>query len=319
MLTTDKTMLFCIGAQKAGTSWLYSWLSTHPECHMPVKEVHYFDAVIDPKRAEAVIKRRNATAERVKARAEKIKLRALARKSQKSPEQVTVINDHTALLERSTTNSGDDSDYLAFLLKDSDPKPVIGDITPSYATLSRNEFARMNQLSQNSRFLYLMRDPIDRLWSEIRMSGLKTAKRVTSGKGKGQVETSDELYTRRCFRQLDAAIAEGPLTGPHRSNYMSTLSELAAAVPEDKFMTMFFEDMFEQASVDKVCAFIGIAPVPAQVEAVRFPGRKLAFPQDRYAGAYKCLSSQYEGAAAKFGDALPARWRDRMKAGQANG
>ena len=82
-------------------------------------------------------------------------------------------------------------DYLAFLLKDSDSKPVIGDITPSYATLSRNEFARMSQLSQNSRFLYLMRDPIDRLWSEIRMSGLKTAKRVTTGKGKGQVETSD--------------------------------------------------------------------------------------------------------------------------------
>ena len=64
-------MLFCIGAQKAGTSWLYTLLATHPECHLPVKEVHYFDTVVDAKRAGAVFKRRNAKAEKVIARASK--------------------------------------------------------------------------------------------------------------------------------------------------------------------------------------------------------------------------------------------------------
>ena len=55
MLTTDKTVLFGIGAQKAGTSWLHSVLSSHPECHLPVKEVHYFDTAVDPARAESVL------------------------------------------------------------------------------------------------------------------------------------------------------------------------------------------------------------------------------------------------------------------------
>jgi hypothetical protein len=32
-----------IGAQRAGTSWLYNCLLEHPEVYMPQKEVHYFD------------------------------------------------------------------------------------------------------------------------------------------------------------------------------------------------------------------------------------------------------------------------------------
>jgi hypothetical protein len=32
-----------IGAQRAGTSWLYNCLKEHPEIFMPRKEVHYFD------------------------------------------------------------------------------------------------------------------------------------------------------------------------------------------------------------------------------------------------------------------------------------
>ena len=308
MLTTDKTMLFCIGAQKAGTSWLYTVLAAHPECHMPVKEVHYFDTVVDAKRAGAVFKRRNAKADKVLAR-------AAAQKGQKSPERLTTLGDHIALLKQSETNTGDDSDYLAFLLKGGDAKHVIGDITPAYATLTQKEFARMVQLSPNARFLFLMRDPIDRLWSEIRMSAQKTEKRLSGDKD----EASEEVYTRRCLKRLDAAIAEGPLTGANRSNYMLTLQELEAAVPAEQIMTVFFEDMFEQSSIDKMCGFIGIAPIAAQVETVKFPGRKLAFPQDRYAGVYTWLADQYEGAAAKFGDALPARWRDRMTLGQANG
>jgi hypothetical protein len=34
----------CVGAQKAGTSWLYRQLEPHPDFWMPpVKELHYFD------------------------------------------------------------------------------------------------------------------------------------------------------------------------------------------------------------------------------------------------------------------------------------
>jgi hypothetical protein len=36
----------CVGAQKAGTSWLYHQLTLHPDFWMPpIKELHYFDTL----------------------------------------------------------------------------------------------------------------------------------------------------------------------------------------------------------------------------------------------------------------------------------
>src|SRR3954454_22181194 len=39
----------CIGAQKAGTGWLYEQLRSHPDFWMPpMKELHYFDRLAAP-------------------------------------------------------------------------------------------------------------------------------------------------------------------------------------------------------------------------------------------------------------------------------
>src|ERR1700754_3667019 len=37
----------CVGAQKAGTGWLYEQLRNHPDFWLPpMKELHYFDRVV---------------------------------------------------------------------------------------------------------------------------------------------------------------------------------------------------------------------------------------------------------------------------------
>lgn len=36
-----------IGAQRAGTSWLYNCLNEHPDIYMPKKEIHFFDKYYD--------------------------------------------------------------------------------------------------------------------------------------------------------------------------------------------------------------------------------------------------------------------------------
>jgi len=39
-------IFFCVGAAKAGTSWLHRQVSDHPECHFrAINELHYFDAI----------------------------------------------------------------------------------------------------------------------------------------------------------------------------------------------------------------------------------------------------------------------------------
>ncbi|MEM8803647.1 MAG: hypothetical protein AAGF55_14030 [Pseudomonadota bacterium] len=53
-------LFFCVGAAKAGTSWLHKQLSAHPECHFrAIKELHYFDALEKNKLADELIKHRD--------------------------------------------------------------------------------------------------------------------------------------------------------------------------------------------------------------------------------------------------------------------
>ena len=33
-MSDEPTVLFCVGAAKAGTSWFHSYLENHPDCHM---------------------------------------------------------------------------------------------------------------------------------------------------------------------------------------------------------------------------------------------------------------------------------------------
>ena len=43
-MSGEPTVLICVGATKAGTSWLYDHLRVHPDCHLrSIKELHYFD------------------------------------------------------------------------------------------------------------------------------------------------------------------------------------------------------------------------------------------------------------------------------------
>ena len=45
-MTASGPDFLCIGAQKAGTGWLYEQLRHHPDFWMPpMKELHYFDRI----------------------------------------------------------------------------------------------------------------------------------------------------------------------------------------------------------------------------------------------------------------------------------
>ena len=47
----NKTVFICIGAQKAGTTWLHAALSNYKDIGLPhIKELHYFDVKWLPKK-----------------------------------------------------------------------------------------------------------------------------------------------------------------------------------------------------------------------------------------------------------------------------
>jgi sulfotransferase family protein len=129
----------CVGAHKAGTTWLYQQLDSHPDFWMPpVKELHYFDQLSRVHRAAPP-----------RCRDER-DLRFLER------------------LESLSAETGIDLDNYARLFE---PKASLlsGDISPNYSTLSNEVIRQVVGYFPNLKVIFLARDPVERVWSHLSM------------------------------------------------------------------------------------------------------------------------------------------------------
>jgi hypothetical protein len=129
----------CVGAQKAGTSWLYRQLEPHPDFWMPpVKELHYLDNLSRTKRHQTprVNDERDACF-------------------------VEAINDMSM-------QSHIDLDRYGRLFSHKGPL-LSGDISPAYSTLSDEIIERVVSHFPKLKVVFLARDPIERAWSQLSM------------------------------------------------------------------------------------------------------------------------------------------------------
>ena len=129
----------CVGAQKAGTSWLYRQLADHPDFWMPpVKELHYFDEL---SRIPSVASAR-ARDERDRRFLESIK--RLSERSHIDLEGYARLFEAKGLL-------------------------LSGDITPAYSMLHDEVIERIVSHFPNLKVIFLARDPVERAWSQLSM------------------------------------------------------------------------------------------------------------------------------------------------------
>ncbi len=128
------TLLYCVGATKAGTTWLYRYLHDHPECAMPaVKEAHYWDTFDTERCEKQLVAFRTRLREM---RAAKVQANAEGRGWQVA-NMDRRINEMKALIATLEGDRAGDSAYAAWLLNGRDAAKVVADITPNYATLCR--------------------------------------------------------------------------------------------------------------------------------------------------------------------------------------
>ena len=129
----------CIGAHKAGSTWLYQQLDSHPDFWMPpVKELHYFDQLSRVQRAA-----------RPRCRDDR-DLRFLEKLESLSAEPGLDLENYGRLFEAK-----------ASLLS--------GDISPNYSTLSKEIIRQVVDYFPNLKVIFLARDPVERLWSHLSM------------------------------------------------------------------------------------------------------------------------------------------------------
>jgi hypothetical protein len=129
----------CIGAHKAGTTWLYQQLDSHPDFWIPpVKELHYFDQLSRVQRAA-----------HPRCRDERDR-RFLERLKSLSAEPGIDLENYGRLFE-------------------SKASLISGDISPNYSTLSHGVIREIVGYFSNLEVIFLARDPVERVWSHLSM------------------------------------------------------------------------------------------------------------------------------------------------------
>lgn len=287
-MTTEATILMCVGATKAGTTWLFRHLSAHPDCHLrTIKELHYFDTV-EVGGYDRQIALKVAEFDAVEAKGpgdrpwmHKRKLRDLA--------------DWAAVLEH---RAEDAAAYLGYLMQGRGDRRVVGDVTPAYALLPVERLRRIAGLSGDVRFVYLIRDPLARLWSHVRMLAARAAR------GLGDLAA-------KAHGLMDRALSGDLPAATERGDYAGALARLDAAVAPSRLLVMFYEDLMSRSGGERLHGFLGIGATEPNFDRRVHEGVALELEAGHRARALAYLRPQYDFVARRF-PALPENWRRNM-------
>jgi hypothetical protein len=289
----DPAILYCVGATKAGTSWFYRLLHDHPDCALPaVKEAHYWDTFAAADRAKQLAAFDLRLQELRAARAEA----AAADRGWQIRNLDRRIADMTGLIAVLAGDRRDDAAYLDWLTQGRGTARLYADMTPNYATLPDAQLERMVTASPLTKVIYLIRDPLDRLWSHIRMQAHRQRQ-------------SHEIYEKKANNILFRMLNRGQET--HilaRGDYAGVIEKLRRVVPADRLMVAFAETLLTPEGLARVCAFLGIAPVDVPAQAVH-DGRPVLMLEKLRPRAQKLVFEQYDWVARNVGP-LPQNWQD---------
>ncbi len=278
----EKLLFVGIGAQNAGTTWLYSYLFAHPQVYMgPVKELHYFDVRYRPDISGGF---RDRLADRLQRKSGEIHYKSGAYRG-----PVTLVAD---LLGRIKMDA-DESQYMEFFRTRVKDEIVFGEITPEYAILPKKGFRCIREQHENVKLIFLMKDPIERFWSRVKKSVKKQNKN-------GNKVTVHEEFIKSL--KLKSFLDIG--------SYNKTIENVTDVFPEDEIHFEFFENLFNDESVRKITDFLGIDFIKGKYSRVKNPAPREAMTGEMRAAARKTFAPVYEYCFDRFGDRVPRQWRD---------
>lgn len=288
-----RTLFFCIGAQKAATSWLDRYLRGHPEVSLPVqKELHYWTTVRQPEASHWW--------PRVTFEIDKMEKRSLSERLLRGPGRRRYDRSWRLADAMYRDTAPGHRAYADTLFQAWHGEPVVGEITPDYALLEAGVFAEMAALNRDVRFLFIMRDPVDRLVSALRMSMRRA------------VRTDAPRIPAMPFEdRVEKAVSEPGERNLALSRYEATIERLESVVAAERIGYFFYETIVTQPEVDRLADFLGVARRPGdfakRVHAAK--GDEGALAPEMAARLAAVLAPTYAFARARFGDRVPAAWR----------
>ncbi len=278
-----------IGAQRAGTTWLATNLSRHPDVWTPpLKELHYFDQRLNEPPFGAPIARllgREYSEHTGDWYASywrrELKRRLIVHRSN--------FDLQNALWDFRFFGRSPSDRWYASLFEQAKGR-VAGEITPEYSILEEEVVARIHGLMPDAKILFLMRNPIERDYSGV-------VKHLRYVGAQGQSTTDDALWT----------LGDGKPS--RRADYLRILEKWQRFYPDEQIFVGFTEDIrFHPVRLLRhVYNFLGVDPSHAQKALKRkvnarspkeMPGRAASRLARRYHEDLRLLSERFGGYAS---------------------
>ena len=220
----------CIGATKAGTTWLNDQLDQHPGVLMPaIKELHYFDALHVPGHREW-------TAKTVTAALKEALQEARSPRDGSESDKARVRHIRKIL----DTEIFSDEWYRRCFTRPGNKHMVAGEITPAYAELPDEGITHVLSLLPSVRIIYLIREPLSRAMSHLRMSAFRRKTPATEKDLRELIDSEHHILS--------------------RGRYELYLPRWRRFVPQDRLLVLPFGHIKSQPEVliAQVTDFIGV-------------------------------------------------------------
>jgi hypothetical protein len=276
----------CIGVQKAGTTWIYENLRRHPKIWMPpVKELQYFNELYIPSHAKWTGGHRRGHGSRM-----------LKNYLTRVPQEKW---NYQYIARCADIVDGVPSDEWygnIFMLAGSDQ--VCGEITPEYSLLPAIGIRHILRLAPDVKIVVSLRDPIDRIWSHLRMLTRNAS------------DTSATNLIR---------IAGYPDVS-ERANYPRILHEWSGLVAANRLLVLFLDDIISRPRevMINICGHLAVA-----FDDTHFPnlqnkvhvGEEMEIPAEVYEFLRERMRPVYEQLVVDFPE-ICGPWFDRHYEGK---
>ena len=266
----DKQTYFVgVGAMKAGTSWLHSYLYGRDDVFVPrMKELHYFNVRFRPEMSE---RRQRRIYQEVS-----ISTAAHVAGAAEADDELMWEHIDRLAMER------DPVAYRSFFSRRvTDVHKVFGEITPAYSLLGPAGMAAIKEQYPRAKALLLLRDPVSRYVSQLRFTNT--------------VRMFDEFLDHPGFLQ--------------RGAYDRIWGNLTTAFARNDIHVGFYETLFQDGSVAAICDFLGLPFQAADYGRRVNPSQGLLkLTEEQELKARRKFRPVYRFCQEMFGDKVPDTW-----------
>lgn len=280
---SGKTAILGVGAQKCGTSWLNDYLTANKRvASTAFKELHFFDAWLNRQDFKRFDTWFIGTLRDV-----------LHRHGGDAPDAPLFAD----ALDRVRSIYAPETYLELFRRKLRPGQTHFIDMTPSYSMLTAEQFRTVARYFRAAdvrvKVVFLMRDPVERHYSALRMRERESRKRGQTFSALANFEP--------LLHQRDIHI---------RTRYDLTIRAVLEAFPEADCFFGFYEDMFTHDRLQALTDFLGLP-----FRQPDFSYRRNASPrhgdltQAQIDSALSAFAPTYRFCRERFGARVPREWK----------